>query len=103
MPTTASAGGSQSSTKPRTVATTDMESDDLASMIRYLLYTNELDTEGIIYSAGRFHWAGDGQGTEFFLPGREYSTPQTSWRWTGTRTIQDQVLEAYARVYRRRR
>jgi hypothetical protein len=99
MPTAASAGGSQVSSKPRTVVTTDMESDDLASMIRYLLYTNELDTEGIIYTAGRFHWAGDGQGTEFFLPGREYSTPQTSWRWTGTRTIQDQVLKAYARVY----
>ncbi len=25
----------------------------------------------------------DGKGTEFFTPGREYSTPQTSWRWTG--------------------
>ena len=97
----ASAGGSHSlsSQKPRTVVTTDMESDDLASLIRYLLYTNELDTEGIVYSSGRYHWAGDGKGTEFFLPGREYTTPQTSWRWTGTRTIQDQVLTAYAKVY----
>jgi hypothetical protein len=85
--------------KPRTVVTTDMEQDDLASLIRYLLYTNELDTEGIVYTSGRFHWAGDGRGTEFFLPGREYTTPQTSWRWTGTRTIQDQVLPAYAQVY----
>jgi hypothetical protein len=73
--------------KPRTVVTTDMEQDDLASLIRYLLYTNDVDTEGIIYTSGRYHWAGDGKGTLFFLPGREYTTPQTSWRWTGTRTI----------------
>lgn len=85
--------------KPRTVVTTDMEQDDYASLIRYLLYTNDLDTEGIVYTASRFHWAGDGKGTEFFLPGREYTTPQTSWRWTGTRTIQDKALAAYAQVY----
>jgi hypothetical protein len=84
---------------PRTVVTTDMEQDDLASLIRYLLYTDDLDTEGIVYTSSRFHWAGDGKGTLFFLPGREYTTPQTSWRWTGTRTIQDQVLPAYAKVY----
>src|SRR6476661_9082427 len=83
----------------RTVVTTDMEQDDLASLIRYLFYTNDLDTEGIVYTASKFHWAGDGQGTPFFLPGREYTTPQTSWRWTGTRTIQDQVIPAYAQVY----
>ena len=85
--------------KPRTVVTTDMEQDDYASLIRYLLYTNDLDTEGIVYTSGRFHWAGDGKGTEFFLPGREYTTPQTSWRWTGTRTIQDEALPAYAKVF----
>jgi hypothetical protein len=102
----ASAGASSSAEhrprrveKPRTVVTTDMEQDDLASLIRYLLYTNDVDTEGIIYTSGRYHWAGDGKGTLFFLPGREYTTPQTSWRWTGTRTIQDQVLPAYAQVY----
>jgi hypothetical protein len=85
--------------KPRTVVTTDMEQDDLASLIRYLLYTNDVDTQGLVYTSGRYHWAGDGKGTEFFLPDREYKTPQTSWRWTGTRTIQDQVLKAYAEVY----
>jgi hypothetical protein len=85
--------------KPRTVVTTDMEQDDYASLIRYLLYTDDLDTEGIVYTSSRFHWAGDGKGTLFFLPGREYTTPQTSWRWTGTRTIQDKALKAYAEVY----
>ncbi|KKK22266.1 hypothetical protein P175DRAFT_0178826 [Aspergillus ochraceoroseus IBT 24754] len=73
------------SARLRTVVTTDMEQDDLASLIRYLLYTNELDTQGIIYSSSRYHWAGDGNHTGF--------------RWTGTRTIQDIVLKAYAQVY----
>ncbi|KAJ5833879.1 hypothetical protein N7474_002190 [Penicillium riverlandense] len=73
------------SAKVRTVVTTDMEQDDLASLIRFLLYTNEVDTEGIIYTSSRYHWAGNGNGTEL--------------RWTGTRTIQDIVLKAYAQVH----
>jgi hypothetical protein len=85
--------------KVRTVVTTDMEQDDYASLIRYLLYTNDIDTQGIIYTSSRFHWAGDGKGTPFFLAGREYTTPQTSWRWTGTTTIQDIAIPAYAQVY----
>lgn len=83
----------------RTVVTTDMEQDDLASLIRYLLYTNELDTQGIIYTSSRYHWAGDGNGTKFFMPDREYNTSQWTWRWTGTRFIQDKILKAYAEVY----
>ncbi|KAJ5263468.1 hypothetical protein N7478_011073 [Penicillium angulare] len=83
----------------RTVVTTDMEQDDLTSLIRFLLYSNELDTQGIIYSASRYHWSGDGNGTMFYLPGREYTTPQWQWRWTGTRTIQDKVLKAWAEVW----
>ncbi|PZG19098.1 hypothetical protein C1J01_13215 [Nonomuraea aridisoli] len=93
------AADSRGDDRPRTVVTTDMEQDDYASLIRYLLYTDELDTQGIVYTSSKFHWSGDGKGTEFFLPDREYSTPQTSWRWTGTRTIQDQALSAYAEVY----
>ncbi|KAF2449779.1 DUF1593-domain-containing protein [Karstenula rhodostoma CBS 690.94] len=83
----------------RTVVTTDMEQDDLASLVRYILYTNELDTEGIIYTSSKYHWAGDGKGTKFFLPNREYNTSQTSWRWTGTRMIEDILLKAYAEIY----
>lgn len=35
----------------------------------------------------------------FYLPGREYNTSQTSWRWTGNRTIEDQLIASYAEVY----
>jgi hypothetical protein len=87
------------SVKPRSIVTTDMEQDDYDSLIRYLMYTNEVDTQGIVYSASRFHWSGDGKGTTYFHAGREYTTPQTSWRWTGNTTIEDQILTAYAASY----
>lgn len=93
------AGKTSRSDMLRTVVTTDMEQDDLASLVRYLLYTNELDTQGIIYTSSRWHWAGDGNGTMFFMPDREYNTSQWTWRWTGTRFIEDKVLKAYAEVY----
>ncbi|KAF6809742.1 cellulose-binding protein [Colletotrichum plurivorum] len=85
--------------KIRTVVTTDMESDDLASLVRYILYANDLDNQGLVYTSSKFHWEGDGNGTRFFLPGREYNTSQTSWRPTGTTTIEDHLLRAYAEVY----
>ncbi|KAH7067172.1 hypothetical protein FB567DRAFT_541898 [Paraphoma chrysanthemicola] len=85
--------------KIRTVVTTDMESDDLASLVRYVLYTNDLDNQGLIYTSSKYHWEGDGKGTKFFLPNREYNTSQTSWRPTGTTTIEDHLLKAYADVY----
>jgi hypothetical protein len=40
------------------IATTDGEIDDRDSMIRFLMYANEWDVEGIIYSSSRFHWLG---------------------------------------------
>ncbi|HUS87884.1 MAG TPA: nucleoside hydrolase-like domain-containing protein, partial [Desulfosporosinus sp.] len=44
--------------KPRVIATTDGEIDDRCSMVRFLLYANEWDLEGIIHSSSKFHWVG---------------------------------------------
>ena len=73
--------------KPRVIVTCDPELDDNNSLIRYLLYAGDFDTEGLIYASSQFHWKGDGKGTTQYIPGREYSRqgrdlgPQTSWRW----------------------
>lgn len=48
-------------TRPRVIATTDGEIDDRCSMVRFLLYANEWDVEGIIHSSSKFHWKGDGK------------------------------------------
>ncbi|WP_313554809.1 DUF1593 domain-containing protein [Miniimonas arenae] len=44
---------------PRTIITTDPELDDLNSMLRTLLYSNDLDIVGLVYSASQHHYLGD--------------------------------------------
>ncbi|WP_240423921.1 DUF1593 domain-containing protein [Microbacterium halotolerans] len=44
---------------PRVIVTTDPELDDLNSMLRLLLYSNEIDIAALVYSSSRFHFAGD--------------------------------------------
>lgn len=53
--------------KTRVIVTTDGEDDDKASMVRFLLTTNEFDVEGIINSSSQFHWVG-GKGWNAFKP-----------------------------------
>ncbi len=86
-------------TRPRTIVTADPELDDLNSLIRFLLYTNEVQLEGLIYASSRYHWSGDGQGTEFFLPEREYDGPQTSWRWKKGERFIHEAVDAYEQVH----
>jgi len=64
--------------RPRVIATTDGEIDDRCSMVRFLLYSNEWDIEGIIYSSSKFHWFGH--------------------NWDGTRWIQEDIAK-YAEFY----
>ncbi len=66
------------SEKPRVIVTTDGEIDDQNSMIRCLLYTDEWNVEGIIYSSSKFHWVGH--------------------NWSDTSWIQDDI-NLYSQVY----
>lgn len=52
------------SERTRVLVTSDGEIDDECSLVRFLLYTNEWDVEGIITSSSQYHahghnWAGD--------------------------------------------
>jgi len=64
--------------KPRVIVTTDGEIDDVCSMVRFLMYANEFQVEGLIHSSSKFHWLG-----------------QT---WSGVEWINNQIGQ-YARVY----
>ena len=64
--------------KPRIIVTSDGEIDDECSMVRFLLYTNEWDVEGIITSSSQYHWHGH--------------------KWAGDDWL-DPYLDAYASVY----
>ena len=64
--------------KPRVIVTSDGEIDDECSMVRFLLYTNEWDVEGIVTSSSQYHSHGH--------------------NWAGDDWI-DPYLDAYAKVY----
>jgi len=64
--------------KPRIIATTDGEIDDRCSMIRFLLYADQWQIEGLIYSSSRFHWKGH--------------------NWAGETWIEEDI-DRYAQVY----
>ena len=90
----------------RTIVTTDPELDDSNSLIRYLLRSGDFDTEGLIYASSEFHWKGDGKGTRWWQPGREYDRfglsglcPCTSWRWAEGERFIDDAVERYAQTY----
>ncbi|MBN2030757.1 DUF1593 domain-containing protein [bacterium] len=89
------------SAKPRTIVTTDGEVDDMDSYIRFLLYTNEFDVEGLVYSSSQWHYAGDGKGTLFTseMPGtaRRYGE-RRDLRWAGTDWMQE-LIGKYGEVY----
>ncbi|GAB3709058.1 DUF1593 domain-containing protein [Spirosoma flavus] len=91
--------------RPRIIITADPELDDNNSLIRFLLYSSDLDIEGLIYASSQFHWTGDGKGTKWFVPGREYNRfglklcPCESWRWTKDEHFIHDAVEAYTKVY----
>ncbi len=92
--------------KPRVVVTADPELDDSNSLVRYLLYSTDFQTEGIIYASSGFHWKGDGTGKKWSMPNREYFRfglnlcPCESWRWAPNERFIDDAVETYEKVYR---
>jgi hypothetical protein len=64
--------------RPRVIVTSDGEVDDECSLVRFLLYTNEWDVEGIVSSSSQYHWQGH--------------------RWAGDDWAEP-YLVAYAQVY----
>ena len=96
--------------RPRTIVTSDGEVDDMDSFVRLLLYSNDMQIEGLVYSASQFHWAGDGKGTMlkpqnkvqggggFGGFGPRNSEGMESMRWLGTSWMQE-YIDLYAEVY----
>ncbi|WP_082632297.1 DUF1593 domain-containing protein [Algoriphagus resistens] len=87
--------------KPRTIVTTDGEIDDVDSFIRMLLYANEFQIEGLIYTSSMWHYKGDGEGTlftsEMEMTKNMYGA-KTDLRWPGVEWM-DPLLDAYGEIY----
>ncbi len=90
--------------KPRVVITADPELDDNNTIIRAILYSSDVKFQGLVYAGSQFHWTGDGKGTTQYIPGREYTRiglcPCTSWRFSPDEHFIDNIVDAYAKVYR---
>ena len=82
----------------RTIVTTDGEVDDLDTFIRLLLYANEMNIEGLVYSSSQWHYAGDGKGTLFTSPTNPRYGERTDLRWAGTEWMKE-FIDDYAQVY----
>jgi hypothetical protein len=101
----ASADAAPRAIKPRVVVTTDPELDDSNSLLRYLLYSTDFRTEGLVYASSQFHWKGDGTGKKFSVPNREYFKfgqklcPCESWRWAPNERFIDDAVDVYEKVY----
>lgn len=72
--------------KIRTVITTDGEVDDMNSVLRALLYSNDMDIAGIVLTSSMYHYAGDKE------------KDIEPFRWTGTEWL-DKFLDSYEAVY----
>lgn len=104
-PCSINAQSSSKVVRPRIVITADPELDDNNSLIRFLLNSCDLEVEGLIYASSGYHWKGDGKGTKWYVPGREYARfgldtcPCTSWRWAKDERFIDDAVEAYTKAY----
>ena len=74
--------------KARVIVTTDGEQDDLASMHRFIMYTDEFDVAGIVESSSRFHHAGDASAVP----------PISQVTWLGSDWIHA-IIRNYATAY----
>lgn len=74
---------------PRTIITTDPELDDLNSLIRALLWSNEIPIDGLVHTSSRWHWAGDER--RGIAPFR--------WPAEGVPWHIEEVVEAYAQAH----
>jgi hypothetical protein len=87
--------------RPRTIVTTDGEVDDQDSFMRLLLYSNDFNIEGLVYTSSEWHYKGDGKGTKFIsempMAKRIYGE-RTELRWIGTEWMSD-LTDEYAKVY----
>lgn len=92
------------SQQTRVLITTDGECDDQNSLRHMLLYANDLDIAGIVYSASTFHWQGDGEHTlaeitpENLYKGEDIDT-LTSYRPQEMGWIENLINEEYSADY----
>ena len=87
-------------TRPRTIVTTDLEVDDMDSLMHLLLYANDIDIAGIVVSASQHHWTGDGEHTmSEVIDSYKQNGDLTEWRPMEVNWVYDLLRNEYSEVY----
>lgn len=91
-------------TRPRAIITTDLECDDMNSLIHLCLFFNDVDVDGIVYTASQFHFSGDGEHTlseinDNYLCEDEDAASLTEYRPVEIGWIESLWENEYAEVY----
>ena len=73
-----------STTKTRVIVTTDMEVDDMNSVIHLALYLNLLDVDAFVYTSSQYHFLGDGTHT--------LAQANPHWRTKGVRSYEGEKI-----------
>lgn len=68
----------------RVIVTTDMEVDDMNSLVHLALYLNVLDVQAVVYTASQYHFLGDGVHT--------LGEVNSHWRTKGRRSYEWDVV-----------
>lgn len=90
----------EADTRPRTIVTTDLECDDIDSLLHLLLYANDIDIDGLVVSASTHHWTGDGEHTMAeVIEHYQKNGDLTEWRPMELNWITDTLLNEYAEAY----
>lgn len=76
--------------KSRAIVMTDGEVDDMDSLVRLLLYTNEVDLAGIIQTSATLRWRGSEDAPN--------DAGRYPYRWPGSEW-KHEIVEAYEEVY----
>lgn len=93
--------------KIRTIITQDAEVDDQNSLRHFLLYSNEVELQGIVQTSSKFHWRGVPGTTkkavvlpgEFQPDGCADAPFDSPYRWTGTDWM-FRVIDDYEKDYK---
>lgn len=94
------ASAEEADSRPRTIITTDLECDDIDSLLHLLLYANDIDIAAIIVSSSTHHWTGDGEHTMGeVLESYQKNGDLTVWRPMELNWIYDTIRNEYASVY----
>jgi hypothetical protein len=96
-------GGCSCAKRGNETVTTDPELDDNNTIIRAILYSSDVNFEGLVYASSQFHWTGDNKDTTQYIAGREYTQmglcPCTSWRFAPEEKFIDNIVNAHAKSY----